>query len=91
MGSVTGLTKQQEADFTWFLENRKFLFEKYGYSFIVIENKIVIKVYEGFDDAVELKALDEMYKIKEAGTYIVQGLTEDENYYGAVRCANYFI
>ena len=87
---MASLTEQQESDFDWFMDKRKDLFNEYGYSFVVIENKKVIKVYKGFDSSTELKALDEMYALKSPGTYLVQGLTDDEKYYyGAVRCASY--
>lgn len=84
-----GLTSQQEEDFNWFMENRKQLFKQYGESFVVIENKSVIKAYEGIGDEVEDRALEDMHKIKKSGTFIVQGLTDDEAYYfDTVRCAS---
>lgn len=63
-------------DFQWFLDNYNSLFQKYGISYLAIQNKSILGVYSNFGDAV-----DKTSKSIKMGTFIVQFCNGNESGY----------
>lgn len=70
--------KERKNDFHWFVKNYDLLYKQYGHKFIVIQNQIVLGVYDGMREA-----LDETSKNHSLGTFSVQECNGDESAYTA--------
>ena len=68
--------KDRHEDFHWFIDNYDTFYNKYGKSFIVIKNKVVLGVYNDF-----ITALTETTKIYSQGTFIIQECDGTEDAY----------
>lgn len=66
----------REDDYHWFLDNYNTLFQKYGTSYLAIQNKTILGVYSNFGEAVNKTS-----EIKPLGTFIVQFCNGDESGY----------
>lgn len=64
----------QDSDYQWFFENTESLFMEYGSKFAAIKNKIILGIYDNFDEAI-----DTTMKQEELGTFLVQEILEDRN------------
>lgn len=70
--------EMRSSDFHWFLDNYNELFEQHGKGFFVIQNKLLLGVYNDF-----LKAIEETSKGHELGTFIVQKCDGTPNAYSS--------
>ncbi len=68
--------QRQEADYKWFLENYKHLFERYGISYLAIKDQNVQGVYSSYPEA-----LHETEKAEPVGSFIIQYCNGDETGY----------
>lgn len=57
----------QKDDFRWFLNNYADLYEKYGSTYLVIKNKVVLGTYDTYAEAVK-----STMKTEKLGSFIVQ-------------------
>lgn len=65
-----------QEDFKWFVEHYDELFRKYGHSFLAIQDRTVIGVYESYAQGVK-----ETAKTHKLGTFIVQECNGDPSGY----------
>ena len=68
--------QQQEADYKWFLENYKKLFEQYGVCYLAIKNQKVLGRYDSYAEA-----LRETEKTEHPGSFIIQYCNGNETGY----------
>ena len=66
----------QEADYKWFLDNYRQLFEKYGVSYLAIKNQNVLGAYLSYPEA-----LHETEKKEPIGSFIIQYCNGNETGY----------
>ena len=66
----------QEADYKWFLEHYKELYEKYGESYLAIKNQTVLGAYASYAEA-----LHETEKTEPISSFIVQFCNGNETGY----------
>ena len=70
--------KERRDDFHWFLENYNDLYQRYGHKFIAIQNQVVLGIYDGMREALDLTS-----KKHPLGTFIVQECNGNESAYTA--------
>ena len=66
----------QSEDFSWYVDNLKELYSKYGDCYIAIKNKTVLGAYR-----TPREALKETEKTEDEGSFIVQKCGRDESAY----------
>jgi hypothetical protein len=67
------IEKNMEKNYNYYLKNKQELKEKYNNKFIIIKNETIFGVYENLQKAIQSA------KNLEAGTYIIQHCTDNEN------------
>lgn len=70
--------ENRKNDFHWFLENYDSFYQRYGVSYLAIQNHIILGVYNGMREAI-----DETSKQYPLGSFIVQFCNGDESAYTA--------
>lgn len=66
----------RKSDFQWFLNNYNDLYQKYGVSYLAIQNKNILGVYHEFGEAV-----NKTTETTALGTFIVQFCNGNESGY----------
>lgn len=67
------IEKNMEKNYNYYLKNQKELNKKYNNKFIIIKDEEIFGVYEDLQEAIQSA------KNIEAGTYIIQQCTDNEN------------
>jgi hypothetical protein len=68
--------QRQEADYKWFLDNYRMLYEEYGISYLAIKDKKVLGSYQSYAEA-----LHETEKAEPIGSFIIQYCNGNETGY----------